>query len=106
MLGPALTARSIIIEIRRVQKAKRELEEARAKFKDELAGYSLDTQRLQEQLEAAAHCPATVIEPGPLSPPADSPHPAAPEAGDGVEIPVDTAASTTYNGPPNSAGVA
>ncbi len=110
VLGPALTARSIIIEIRRVQKAKRELEETRARFRDELAEYSLSTQNLQEQLEAAGHCPSALIgpliEPAPLSSPGDSPHPAPPEAGDGVEIPVDTAVGTTYNGPPNSAGVA
>ena len=106
VLGPALTARSIIIEIRRVQKAKRELEEARARFRDELAGYSLDTQRLQEQLEAKGHSSASAIEPAPSPSLVSSPHQAAPEAGDGVESPVDTVVGTTYNGPPSSAGVA
>ena len=106
VLGPALTARSIIIEIRRVQKAKRELEEARVRLTDELAEYSLDTQKLQEQSEAAEHSPATVIGPAPLSSPVDSPHPVPSEVGDEVEIPVDTVAGATYNGPPNSAGVA
>ncbi len=110
VLGPALTARAIIIEIRRVQKAKRELEEARARFRDELAEYSVNTQELEKQLEAAGHYASTLIgpltEPAPPSSPVDSLHPASPEASDGVEIPVDTAAGTTYNGPPNNAGVA
>ena len=106
VLGPALTARSIIIEIRRVQKAKRELEEARARFRDELAEYSLSTQKLQEQLEEVGHYPATGIKPAPPPSLLNSPHPAPPEAVDGVEIPVDTAAGTTYNGRPDSAGVA
>lgn len=87
VLGPALTARSIIIEIRRVQKAKRELEEARARFRDELAEYSLSTQKLQEQLGEGEHYPSTLIEPGPITSPADSPRPAPLEAGVEVEIP-------------------
>ncbi len=106
VLGPALTARSIIIEIRRVQKAKRELEAARSRFRDELAEYSLSTQELQEQLEEAGLYPPTLSEPAPLASPADAPHPAPTEAGVGVEIPVDTAPGATYNGSPNSAGVA
>ena len=62
ILGPALTAWSIIREVRNVRNAHRELESTRVERQDELYRYTARTRQLERQL-AATIPPADVVVP-------------------------------------------
>ena len=62
ILGPALTVRAIFIEIRRVKRARRELEEARTRFQQELEAYALRTRDLEGQLDRTEPVEAMIAE--------------------------------------------